>query len=370
MSAKKDSSVRVGFALEHSLGHTTHAQNLKRTLEGRSNVLPTYVDLPFQNMPGTWARLPGIRSNWSLRASLGAYLALRPQANALQALLFHTQVTSLFSAGLMRRLPSVISLDATPLQYDALGQFYGHSPSSNSRIEGIKKRLNVRALTAARHLVTWSQWTKDSLVADYGMSADKITVIPPGINTTQWQFPREIARRNRPLHFLFVGGDFARKGGDVLLEAFRRLSPSVNAVMHLVTNSPDVVEGQPNICVYRNLAPNSEKLLQLFRQADLFVFPTRADCLPLAIMEGLAAGLPIITTSVGALPEAVIHGETGWIVPPNDPDALANAINLLALDPGLRAQLGYRAREAALERFDATTNYNRLVDIVTSIAHF
>jgi glycosyltransferase involved in cell wall biosynthesis len=368
MPTNKNLTRRVGFALEHSLGHITHAHNLKRTLEKRSDILPTYVDLPYHDMPGAWTRLPGIRSNWSLRASIGAYLALRPQANSLDALLFHTQVTSLLSAGLMRRVPSVISLDATPLQYDALGRFYGHAPSSNVQVEAIKKRLNVKALTAAKHLVTWSHWAKSSLVTDYGIQADKISVIPPGIDTTQWNFLREPKRRDQPLHLLFVGGDFTRKGGDVLLKAFRQISPSVGAVLHLVTNSPEAPEGEPRICVYRGVAPNSERLLELFRQADIFVFPTRADCLPLAIMEAMAAGLPVITTQVGALPEAVLAGETGLIVPPDSPEALASAINLLAADPGLRAQLGFRARERALECFDATTNYLRLVETVLSVA--
>lgn len=108
-------TVKLGFVLEHSLGHTTHAHNLKRALQSDPSVQPSYIDLPYHDTPGWWARLPGVRSNWSARASLGAYLALRPQARALQGALFHTQVTSLFSAGLMRQVPSVISLDATPV---------------------------------------------------------------------------------------------------------------------------------------------------------------------------------------------------------------------------------------------------------------
>lgn len=361
-------ALKVGFALEYSLGHTAHAQNLKRVLEGRPDILPTYIDLPFHDMPGAWTRLPGIRSNWSLRASLGAYLALRTQAASLQALFFHTQVTSLFSAGPMRRLPAVISLDATPLQIDAMGRHYGHGPSSYAPLEAFKKRLIVRALTAARHLAAWSEWTKASLIADYGMPAAKITVIPPGIDTNLWSFPREMPPGNRPLHLLFVGGDFKRKGGDDLLEAFRHLPPTTNAILHLVTNAPEVPAGEPNVRVYRDVQPNSERLLELFRQADLFVFPTHADCLPLAVMEAMAASLPVITTGVGALPEAVVAGETGLIVPQEDPQALRNAIMLLAADPALRIQLGCRARERTLDRFDAQTNYSRLIDLVRSVA--
>ena len=368
MMKTKTPGLRVGFALEYSLGHSTHAQNLKRVLESHPEIAPSFADIRFDDRSGVWARLPGVRSNWSVRASLCAYLALRPHARHLQAALFHTQVTSLFSGGLMRRVPSVVSLDATPLQYDTLGAYYGHRPGANARIEALKKEMNVRAFRAARHLVTWSQWTKDSLIDDYGMPAEKISVIPPGIDTRQWGFPRPIARPQDTVHLLFVGGDFMRKGGDVLMEAFKNLPSTLNVTLHLVTNELDPDAVPSNVHVYRGVTPNSRQLLDLFAQADIFVFPTRADCLPLAIMEALASGLPIITTCVGALPEAVTHGETGWIVPPDDPGSLADAIALLAAEPEMRAQLGVQARAVALKRFDAVTNYNRLIEVVKSVA--
>ena len=358
--------MNLGFALEYSLGHVTHAQNLKRALADRADVAATYVDLPYDGMRGAWTRLPGVRSNWSLRASLGAYLGLRGQARRLDALLFHTQVTSLFSAGLMRRVPSVVSLDATPLQYDALGAFYGHVPSSNTRLEALKKRLNQRAFGAARHLVTWSQWAKDSLASDYGVPPEKVVVIPPGIDTALWDFSRS-SRPGGPVHLLFVGGDFARKGGDTLLEAFARLPQSADVHLHVVTKTQGVGEGLPRVTVYRDVAPNSERLRGLFAQADLFVFPTRGDCLPLAVMEALASGLPVVTTDVGALSEAVTHGETGWVVPPDDTDALAGALAALAGDGALRAALGGQARQVARERFDSGINYSRLVDQIRAV---
>lgn len=359
--------MNLGFALEYSLGHVTHAENLKRVLATEASVRPTYVDLPYQNTPGWWAKLPGVRSNWSLRASLGAYLGLRPHAGSLQGALFHTQVTSLFSTGLMRRVPSVVSLDATPLQYDALGAFYGHAPSANRRLEDFKKRLNQRAFGSARRLVAWSEWAKASLVADYGVAADKIIVIPPGIDTQLWNFPARSQDSARPVNLLFVGGDFPRKGGDTLLAAFQNLPEGAKARLHIVTKTEGVGEGVENVVVYRGLSPNSEPLRRLFAEADLFVFPTRGDCLPLAVMEALAASLPVITSAVGALPEAVQHGETGWVVPPDDADALAGALTMLIGDAGLRRQLSARAREVALERFDAATNYRRLIETVKSV---
>ncbi|GAB4460762.1 MAG: glycosyltransferase family 4 protein [Armatimonadaceae bacterium] len=370
-----------GFALEYSLGHTTHAQNLKRVLEQGDGVAgrirPAFVDLPYEGMADAWAKLPLVRSNWSARASLGAYLGLRPLLKQLQAVLFHTQVTSLFSTGLMRRVPAIVSLDATPLQYDSLGAFYGHAVSGSGRIETLKKRMNERAFAAAKHLVTWSQWTKDSLVADYGVPPKKITVIPPGIDVAHWSRQRELWRSSSEsspgrVNLLFVGGDFPRKGGDVLLEAFYQLPHTVRqcAHLHIVTKTEDIpVRAGENISVYHGLTPNSEALLRLFAQADVFVFPTRGDCLPLAVLEALAAGLPVITTTVGALPEAVAHQQTGWIVPVDDVASMSEAIRVLIQDGSLRRRLGEAAQAAAWERFDATKNYGALLERIDAIGN-
>ncbi|MCW3058459.1 MAG: glycosyl transferase group 1 [Capsulimonas sp.] len=360
--------MNLAFALEYSLGHVTHAQNLKRILEDDRDVTPIYIDLPYHDTPGWWTKLPFIKSNWSARASLGALLGLRPHIGKIDAILFHTQVTSLFSESLMRRAPSVVSLDATPLQYDALGAFYGHVPSGNTRVEALKKQLNERAFHAAKALVTWSEWAKQSLVDDYGVPANKVTVIPPGIDTARWDFPKRASVEGRPINLLFVGGDFPRKGGDTLLEAFKRLPAEVNARLKIVTITEGVGDGVDGVDVYRGVKPNTPELLERFAEADLFVFPSRGDCLPLAVMEALAAGLPVIATDVGALSEAVRHGETGLIVPMDDADALAAAITELATDHEKRAAMSVRARESALARFDAATNYRKLVDVVKGVA--
>lgn len=368
-------TAHLGFALEYSLGHTTHAENLKRVLAGSSEdglkrIVPHYLDLPFDKTPvGPWGQLPLVRSNWSVRASMAAYRGLRPLASRLNAILFHTQVTSLFSVGLMRQVPSVISLDATPLQIDRLGEAYGHTPGGG-RVEAVKKRMQERAFHAARRLVTWSAWAKDSLVQEYGVAADRVEVIPPGIDTQHWKFASRYKSDNETINLLFVGGDFTRKGGDCLLDAYRQLPPAVRSRthLHLVTRTQDIGTPGPGVTVYRGMTPNSPELMDLYRQADLFVFPTRGDCLPLAVLEALSAGLPIITTSVGALSEAVVHNRTGWIVPPDDADALREAISLLVTEGTLRTRLGDAARQDACDRFDATQNYRRLLRTVQSVA--
>lgn len=360
-------SATLGFALEYALGHVTHAENLKKVLAARPSVTPHYVDIPFHNTPGAWNRLPGLRSNWTLRASTAAWLGLRRRAHHCSGLLFHTQVTSVFSTGLMRQVPSVVSLDATPLQYDAQGAFYGHGVGSGP-LEALKYRMNRNAFHAARRLVTWSEWAKLSLVDQYGVPAERIEVIPPGIDASRWDFgDRE---GHGPVRFLFVGGDFLRKGGDVLLAAWQQLPSGVRqrCQLDIVTLTEGVADGVDGVRVHRGLKPNSRVLLELYRDAHAFVFPTKGDCLPLAILEALASGLPIVTTAVGALPEAVVDGHSGRIVPVDDAGALAAAMEELSGDPDLRSQWGRAAREEALVRFDAGRNYNRLVDVVAGTA--
>ena len=98
--------------------------------------------------------------------------------------------------------------------------------------------------------------------------------------------------------------------------------------------------------------------------ADLFVFPTRGDCLPLAVLEALSSGLTVVTTAVGALPEAVTEGETGRIVTLDDVPGLSAVLESLIGDGDERSRMGRNARAVARARFDAARNYTRLIETV------
>lgn len=91
----------------------------------------------------------------------------------------------------------------------------------------------------------------------------------------------------------------------------------------------------------------------LLREADVLVFPSyyRYEGQPLVILEAMAAGLPVISTAHGVIAETVVHGETGWLVPPHDPKALAKRILQLAGDPPLGERMGRAGRERYLERY-------------------
>jgi hypothetical protein len=157
----------VGFVIERILGHATHAENLARLLPQQSYIDATVVGIDW-DMAGVPARIPGFNSNWTVRAGVRARRAIRTmrRTHPLDALFIHSQVPAVLTQDRMRRIPTVVSLDATPLQYDELGPYYAHTPG-HPKVERLKWRANQRCFQRAAHLVTWSKWAKEGLVEGY-----------------------------------------------------------------------------------------------------------------------------------------------------------------------------------------------------------
>jgi glycosyltransferase involved in cell wall biosynthesis len=356
---------RVGFLMEQTLGHVTYARNLQTAFAVEERLRPVWLPVSFS--PGGALRwLPGPARSWAVRGSLQAYATLRRAGgpSRFDAVLFHTQSVALLAPLLARRVPVILSLDATPLNFDRVGLQYGHRARPGSPAERVKQALYRRVFRSAAALTTWSQWAKDSLRDDYGVDPNLVTVIHPGVDLALFPFGaarRAFDRDERPVRILFVGGDFARKGGPLLLACMRD-GLAARCELHVVTTQP--VPPAPNVHVYHGLGPNDPRLLDLYRQADIFALPTYADCLAVVLAEAMAAGLPIVTTAVGAQAEAVQDGRSGFVVPPGDVTALGRALARLADDPVLRWAMGRAGREIAEARFDARTNAARLVDVI------
>ena len=91
---------------------------------------------------------------------------------------------------------------------------------------------------------------------------------------------------------------------------------------------------------------------ELLYQADMFVLSSDCEGLPLVLLEAMAAGVPVIATAVGGVPEVLGYGKYGILVPPGNAEALAKAIVELAKDEKKRAELSEQGRKIAVERFD------------------
>ncbi len=364
---------QIGFVVEQSLGHRTHGQNLHTILERFPNIESRWVEPTWQQ--NGLGSLPFLRGNWTVQAGWQARRGLQSisRSTHLDALFFHTQVSAVLAQRWVRRYPTIISMDATPKQYDSLGEHYHHKQGP-AWLERIKFNLNRASFQAAHQIVTWSHWAKDGLVAEYGVPPEKVIVIPPGVNTRLWTHPKGLTKNQEVVKILFVGGDLQRKGGLFLLEAFRRLRQQgvhqyngdrIQVELHLVTRTR--VEPEPGLYIYNDLNPNMPELRELYYQSDIFCLPSQGDCLPMVLAEAGAAGLPIIASRVAAIPEIVHDQENGLLVDPGDLEQLVAALHRLAEDPMLRRMQGARAHATIRAAHDAEVNTMRLTRLLTDM---
>jgi glycosyltransferase involved in cell wall biosynthesis len=365
-SPRTKAGYEFGFLLEQSLGHVTHAKNLLTNVALDPEVYAHWGLIDFEAR-GIAGRIPVYKSNWTVRAGVRAYreVARMNRQTKLDAVFFHTQVPAILAQRWLRKIPGIVSLDATPLQYDKLGAFYKHAQGP-VWLEAWKWRLNRDCFRSARRLVAWAEWTKHGLVQDYEVPADKVMVIPPGVNVKEWRRRTPRLPHAGPVKILFVGGDLERKGGLVLLQAFRalrHLGPEyVGTELHLVTKAR--LTPEPGVFTYDSLEPNSPPLKDLYHSCDIFALPTFGDCLPMVLSEAGASGMAIISTNVAAIPEIVRNGETGLTVPASDVVSLTRALRDLATNPTLRMTLGERAMAHVSRHYDAPTNASRLLDLL------
>jgi glycosyltransferase involved in cell wall biosynthesis len=120
--------------------------------------------------------------------------------------------------------------------------------------------------------------------------------------------------------------------------------------------------------VHRNLHPGDEELRRLFECADVFVMPTHGDGLPLVILEAMAAGLPVVTTSIGGIADAVVPGETGFLLEPRDVDTLVALLQRLTDSPAERRAIGMQGLNRAKASYDERTNGAALLASLKRVA--
>ncbi|MGE5096800.1 MAG: glycosyltransferase, partial [Betaproteobacteria bacterium] len=211
--------LRIGFVVEDALGHVTHAHALEAAVAADGGIAADWIRIP-PSADDALGRVPGLP--FSVRVSLRArrQIEARLRNGPFDGLFFHTQALTPACADIVGSTPSVVSLDATPRNFATVAEGYGEQAAGGMR-DVVKTVLFRRVFARARKLVTMSRWARDSLVEDYRVDAGKVSVVPPGIDLSAWR-PRDAqAPRAGRLRLLFVGGDFRRKGGDTLVEAFR-----------------------------------------------------------------------------------------------------------------------------------------------------
>ncbi|HEU5170135.1 MAG TPA: glycosyltransferase [Gemmatimonadales bacterium] len=181
-----------------------------------------------------------------------------------------------------------------------------------------------------------------------------VTAVPNGVDVRLFRPPEAPRPVQGPVRCIAVARLVERKGLGDLVEALARLERGYYR-LEIVGSGPDermLRERADRLGVGREIeftgALDHAAVAERLRRADLFTLPSREEAFGNAFAEALAAGLPIVGTAVGGIPELVTPGENGLLVRPGDAAALAAAIRRLGDDPGLRASMGARNRARAL----------------------
>jgi glycosyltransferase involved in cell wall biosynthesis len=347
-------------------GHRTRFQNLKGHSSHDARIRATYRHQNGWRNGGVIERLPFLAG--TVKGRLRTVMECAPFAMLPRPDVIWTSAGLALTPylwcqlGRLRR-PLVRDLDWTLEQQEALApMYYGRRPRQGLALALL--RLEDRLVSRSVSLFTpWSRWAADSLRRQ-GIGDERIRVLPPGVDMEQWQ-PRPGRRpaREGPLRLLFVGGDFARKGGPMLVDVFREHFAG-RCELDIVTRDP--VMPPDGVRVHRAEA-NSPLLRDLYARADLFVLPTRADCFGIAAVEAMASALPVIMSDVGGARDIVESGNTGWLIEPAHRPLAAAIEHALEIRDHLPI-LGQRARRVAEQRFDGKRNDALLLDLLIEAA--
>lgn len=302
--------------------------------------------------------LSRIRTELSYGRTSRLLLERRLRVRSYDVLHFHTQIQAFGALDIMRRVPSVITTDMT------IAQASREPDVRYPRTYGPSIARERKVFEAAAHVVTFTEWAKRSVVEEYGIPAEKVSVVMPGAIFRSFS-PPDFSTKGKP-RILFVGGDFARKGGWDLLRVFER-GLADRAELHLVTNTP--MPALPRgVFLHAGILPYSPEWHQLFRTADIFALPSHAEALGLVFQEAGGYGLALVGGNVGGIPEQIRVGENGLLSRPGDLDDLESVLKRLLDNPGTLAEMRARSFAIAKQYFDADHNLRRLADLLKTVA--
>lgn len=362
---------RDGGVAEHVrlLAHGLAARGAEVTVAGRPDARPrAWLEAQgVRYLPvGLTGRVPDPAADTrSLRA-----LSLELRRGDYHVLHAHGQKAGIVGrlAAVRRRTPSVYTPHAFVYRTQGL------RPRLSGRLRfGVGLRVERALARWSSALITVAQSEKSVALEDRLAPAEKIVIVHPGV-----EVPGDGPLSER-LHvfreegdgalFGFVAGLREQKGLPVLLDALERLAARDTPLRFaIVGNGPlreEVarrVETAP-LAGHTLLLPFEDDSYAYLRCLDVFVLPSLWEGLPIAVLEAMATGLPVVATAVNGTPEAVEDGVTGYLVPPSDAEALAYRLQTLAASPQRREEMGRAARESAQTLFGIERMVDEVVDV-------
>lgn len=214
--------------------------------------------------------------------------------------------------------PTVYMSDA--LYHSMVNYYWKEDP--NSKAVRIGDRTQQMVLEHATKIVLPCQWAIDSALGHYHQSPDKVSMAEYGPNIDEKDIVPHQWNYDGHMHILFLGVDWERKGGNVAVEACRWLNKNgVKTTLHIV-GAPSLDESIKSLgfvdyigFLNKNDKGQYERLRELISLCHCMLLPTRAECTGIAFCESTANGLPCFSCSTGGVPDYVLDGKNGYLLP-------------------------------------------------------
>lgn len=226
--------------------------------------------------------------------------------------------------------------------------------------------LESRKLQRLKRIVANSHFTAETISRTYPNTASKVRVCYKSVDVARYQKVRENREvsppdPNQPV-ILFVGGNMHRKGVPDLIRAASGVIKDHPRVKFVIVGKDQSVDRLKAICSELHVSQNFEfagwksqaDLLSYYQQATVFIMPSLTEALGVTFLEAMAAGVPVIGTNVGGIPEIIQDNFNGLLVPASSPGSITEAINRLLADEPLRKRLVENSR-ATLIKFDVSS---------------
>jgi alpha-maltose-1-phosphate synthase len=303
-----------------------------------------------------------VSTDLSMTAGVGPETG--PEMGGAQLVHSHTWYANLGGhlAALLYDIPHVMTMHSL----EALRPWKAEQLGGGYRLSTWCER--VSAGSAAAVVAVSDGMRADILTAYPEIRAERIRVIRNGIDTIEYQpdpgtdvLERYGIDLRRP-YVIFVGRITRQKGVPVLLRAASGLVPQAQLVLcagqadtpELEAEVTGLVDGlratRSGVVWIPEMLPKRE-VIQLLTHATVFAIPSIYEPLGIVNLEAMACGTAVVGSRVGGIPEVVADGETGLLVPPGEPEALAEALNELIRDPDRAAVMGQAGRKRAVTEF-------------------
>jgi glycogen synthase len=228
-------------------------------------------------------------------------------------------------------------------------------PFSNQKEQDAWLAYEKQAYKRAYHLFPMSDMVKSSLIEDYGIEPEKITVIGASGNFKEPYEGEKFFGSNR---IIFNGSDFERKGGDLVLAAFKQVRQAIPEAKLIVVGKKleNIEDGIENPGSVSNL-----EIHELLLKTDLLVAPARCEPFGLLLVEAMNYGVPCIVSKTGGMPEIVNNEVNGIVIDQLNPEILAKEIIRLLSNPDLLKSMSIRARQTVKSKFNWETIAENIV---------